>query len=688
MEKALKITANRVKVLRCSKLSQKSDRKYYELAVNAPLHRTFTYHYDGDKDLSPGLMVQAPFGSRKVNGVIIKSVPSSSVDFKTKGLVIAEDLADRISLSEPTLKWALWLSDYYFHPIGQVLNHFFPTLKKKTPKTTLSSSELEASLNLSDEQQTVFNKILAQLNSFNVHLVHGVTGSGKTEIYLQLINEVISRGQQALVLVPEISLTPQLEDRFKRRFGDSKVAVIHSQITPRNRTNAWYDILENKKPILIGARSALFSNFKDLGVIIVDEEHDSSFKQDEKLKYNGKDSAIMLAKLSGCPIVLGSATPSLESWNQAVDKKFELHTLKQRVFKQATPEIEILDLRTAKALPGHEYWYTTALHEKITQHLNNNHQVALFLNRRGVAQTIQCLDCGVKMDCPNCDISLTLHHKQDLLCHYCGYHEKKPARCPKCNSEKLLDLGLGTEKVERVLQELFPEKRIVRADRDSIENRADMEDFIKTVEDHEAHILIGTQMIAKGLDFPKLSFVGVILADVGLNIPDFRASERIFQLVTQVSGRAGRRKELKGEVLIQTFNPEHSVFKWVTESSFEGFAHEELTERQVFQYPPFARISCLRVQTPESDAGIQACRWVQHKIDALKKKHPEYSGIEILGPTPAPIQKIKNQYRHLFLLKTPHPMLSQKFFAQLTHTSDGLPAKTKLSLDVDPLNML
>lgn len=675
-------------MLECFNLNQSSTdkRKYYELAVNAPLNRTFTYHFDSEELLPSGLMVSAPFGSRKLNAVILKEVPKDNVDFTTKALELNPE-AQNI-LPYHLLEWSHWLSQYYVYPLGQVLNHFFPTLKKKDTLKGQTPSTLESPLTLTDEQSHVFSSISKDLHRFGVHLVHGITGSGKTEIYLQLIDKVIHEGKQALVLVPEISLTPQLEDRFKKRFGDNKVAVIHSQVTPRNKTNAWYDIHENKKSILIGARSALFSNFKSLGIIIVDEEHDSSFKQDEKLKYNGKDAAIMLAKYCDLPIVLGSATPSLESWSQALEGKFHLHSLHDRVFKQATPSIEILDLRSSKALPGQEFWYTEALHEKITKHLNNNHQVALFLNRRGVAQTIQCLDCGAKIDCPNCDISLTLHHKQDLLCHYCGYHEKKPTRCPECQSERVLDLGLGTEKVERVLQELFPEKKIVRADRDSIENRADMEEFIRAAEDHEAHILIGTQMIAKGLDFPKLAFVGVILADVGLNIPDFRASERVFQLITQVSGRAGRRKELDGEVLVQSFNPEHSIFKWAQENSFQGFAEEELSERQIFQYPPFSRISCLRVQTSQKDDGPKACQWVTQKMHALQQKQPEYQALEILGPTPAPIQKIKNQYRHLFLLKSARPLLAQKFFAQLTHSLDGLPAKTKLSLDVDPLNML
>lgn len=666
-------------------LGEFNTRRFYEVAVNAPLNKMFTYHFESTKPLPEGTMLKAPFGKQKLNAIILKEIPETEIE--TKSLILDDEIQN-VVLTKESLLWAKWLSEYYVHPIGQVLYHFFPPLKRKEQKEVLHQAKTENPLTLSAEQTEVFNKIKPQIGSFSAHLLQGVTGSGKTEIYLQLIDEVLSLGKQALVLVPEISLTPQLEDRFKKRFGEDKIAVIHSQITARKRTNAWYDILENKKPILIGARSALFSNFKNLGIIIVDEEHDSSFKQDEKLKYNGRDAAMMLAKLHQCPIILGSATPSLETWNLAKENKLQLHKLSKRVFEQAPPKVEILDLRSAKAVAGQEFWFTENLYEKISTHLNKGQQVALFLNRRGVAQTIQCFDCGHKMNCPNCDITLTLHHKKDLLCHYCGYFEKKPERCPECNSEKLLDLGLGTEKVEQVLKELFPEKVIVRADRDSIENRDDMEDLIKSVEANEAHILIGTQMIAKGLDFPNLSFVGIILADVGLNIPDFRSSERIFQLITQVSGRAGRRKDLEGEVLIQSFNPEHSVFKQALQGSFDHFAQEELIEREVFKYPPFSRISCLRVQSPSTLTTEEACRWVQQKAAILKSKYKEYEDVEILGPTPAPIQKIKNQYRHLFLLKSNKTLLVQKFFSQLTHTTNGLPAKTKLSLDVDPLNML
>ncbi len=706
-----------------------SEPQYYEIGVNAPIPKTFTYHFADDLEL--GTMVQAPFSGRKIQGVILKKLPEKP-DYKTKPLELIDELATTLNVN--ALKWAKWLSDYYSHPIGQVLSMFFPPLKYKQKKTeavpkkiatkknksklmdevpylegsesfndllnvidqtksdldlkSKKSDQLEVDLKFSKEQQIVFDNISTHLNAFNVHLIHGVTGSGKTEIYLQLIKKIISENKQALVLVPEISLTPQLEQRFKKRFGEDKVAVIHSQVSPRKRTESWYDISLENKPILIGARSALFSNFKNLGIVVLDEEHDSSFKQDEKFKYHGRDAATVLAQIWNCPIILGSATPSLETWNKAKTDKYLFHELKQRVFEQNPPEITLLNLKDAKPYKDQPFWYTEDLHFKIKEHLDKNQQVALFLNRRGIAQTIQCIDCGHQIKCPNCDITLTLHHHTDCVCHYCGYFEKIKTKCPDCSSDKLLALGLGTEKVEEVVQFNFPDKVIVRADRDTIDNRNEMQEFIDMVESERAQILIGTQMISKGLDFPKLSFVGVLLADVGLNIPDFRSNERVFQLISQVSGRAGRRKDLKGEVLIQTYNPEHSVFKHAIAHDYETFANEELEERQIFGYPPFSRLASLRVQSPDKMNVNLACQWVTQKSEQLKKSVKDYESLEILGPMPAPIQKIKNQFRNLFLIKSNQNLLIQKFYQQIMHSQEGLPAKTKISLDVDPINML
>lgn len=649
-------------------LQKKNSLSYYNVAINVPLNKLFTYHFQ--KTLVPGTLVRAPLGpkTRQVKGVVMEEVPAPS-DFKTKTLIPNPQKTNshpQVSLHPHLLTWAQWLSRYYCHPIGQILSLFHPPLP--APLKTLSSpsdpENLESDFSLSSEQRHVFEPIKNSLESFQVHLIHGVTGSGKTEIYLQLIREVLKKDLQVLVLVPEISLTPQLESRFKKRFGTLQMTTIHSQITPRKKTDAWYDIALNRKKILIGARSALFTNFSNLGLIVIDEEHDSSFKQDEQFKYHGKDAAIMLAQIWKCPIILGSATPSLESWHHTQKGKFVYHHISQKVFKQSFPQVTLVDLKSAPRFKDDYFWYSQALHEALCRHLNKNQQVALFLNQRGRAQSIQCMSCGHKIKCPHCDITLTQHGLRDLLCHYCGHFEKFKNFCPQCQSSQLMPLGLGTEKVEEVIQAHFPNSRIIRADRDTIGNRKDMEAFVEDVENERAQILIGTQMIAKGLDFPKLSFVGVLLADVGLNVPDFRSTERIFQLICQVSGRAGRRQGLQSEVIIQTFNPQHIVFQKALHHDYKGFAELEIQEREVFNYPPFTRIASLRVQGPQIASVEKACQWVLQKAQTLKSHSNAYDQIELLGPTPAPIHKIKNTYRNLFLLKSNFLGLIQNFFAK------------------------
>jgi primosomal protein N' (replication factor Y) len=461
---------------------------------------------------------------------------------------------------------------------------------------------------MTEEQHASFESI-SKFKTFSSHLVFGVTGSGKTEIYLRLLEKVLEEGKTGIVLVPEISLTPQLIQRFSRRFGD-KIAALHSQLTDRERTTQWWDIIEGRKRILVGARSALFCPIQNLGLIIVDEEHEPSYKQDEKLKYNGRDAAVMLAKQADCPIVLGSATPSLETWKNAVEKKYHLHTLKNRVANRSLPDMLVVDLREEKAseeaqkLKEEKYshlpfWMSPLLFEKMRSTLDDGYQAALFLNRRGVAQMVLCPACGHTRECPNCDINLTLHHHTHLVCHYCDYHESLKNKCPDCSEGHLEAMGLGTELLENDLAKLFPDKKIARADRDEIQTRTDLEDLILGMEEGTIDILVGTQMIAKGLDFPKLKLVGLVLADVGFNLPDFRATERSFQLITQMSGRSGRHVkpgESPGTVVIQTYNPEHESLVFAQKHDFEGFAQQELNNRSALSYPPVGKLLGFRLQ--------------------------------------------------------------------------------------------
>jgi primosomal protein N' (replication factor Y) (superfamily II helicase) len=678
------------------------------VAVDAPMPGALTYFAHPEKIVFRGDLVQVPLGKRHVLGFVLnahhKAAPidskSTAKEFVMKN--IAEVITDWPRLTDPYLKWLEWVSDYYLHPIGRVLQLTLPPLKKeikarksnRPPVIDLAGLEKRTIPELTGEQKKCFTDISSTEN-FNVHLIRGVTGSGKTEVYLRLFEKCLRENKKGLFLLPEISLTPQLVQRFAERFGD-QVAVIHSQLTDRERTNQWWDIAEHRKSILIGARSALFCPIENLGLIIVDEEHEASFKQDEKLKYNGRDSAIMLAQMMNCPIILGSATPSLESWNNAINGKYKLHQLNQRVHQQPLPEITVVDMRLEKenekrpaSLPS---WLSLNLFNKIQVTLDEGFQVALLLNRRGLSNMVFCQSCGYSAECPNCDIHLTLHAKHHLVCHYCDYHQNFTLQCPDCKEGELIPLGIGTEKLEADLKSLFPKKAVARADRDEITNRAELENLISQMEKREIDILIGTQMIAKGLDFPFLNLVGLVLADVGFNLPDFRTTERSFQLMTQMSGRSGRNFKNtghSGEVVIQTYNTEHDSLRFVINHDFISFAEFELQNRSALNYPPFHKIISLRINSTELATVKNVASTLAEKANFLKSKYPDQFGpIQILGPASAPLQKIKNVYRFHLLLKAPQSGILNTFASYLLKNQKWVPPKCKVMIDVDPMNLL
>ncbi|WP_374076280.1 primosomal protein N' [Bdellovibrio bacteriovorus] len=678
-----------------------SSSQLWRVAVDAPLPEALTYSFANS--LQRGQLVNVPLGRRKVKGLVLG--PTDKVpDFEVKSIdSIDEEYAP---LPEPFMKWLEWLAQYYIHPVGQVVQSAFPPLRKtdkqrqsKRPPV-IPQLESDSALDLTDEQRKCFEDIAKQ-SGFATHLLFGVTGSGKTEVYLRLLDKVLKEGKRGIVLVPEISLTPQLIQRFARRFGD-KIAALHSQLTDRERTNQWWDIVEGRKSILIGARSALFCPVEDLGLIIVDEEHEPSFKQDEKLKYNGRDAAVMMGKLMNCPVVLGSATPSLESWKNAQEGKYQLHTLRHRVANRSLPDIEVIDLRHQKSddeekkkiidkyshLP---FWLSPALYERMGEVLERGDQAALFLNRRGIAQMVVCPACGHTRECPNCDISLTLHAHSHLICHYCDYHENFKTKCPDCKEGELQAIGLGTELVETDLARLFPEKKIARADRDEIQSRADLEDLIANMESGEIDILVGTQMIAKGLDFPKLKLVGLVLADVGFNLPDFRATERSFQLITQMSGRSGRHVkegESPGLVIIQTFNVEHDSITFARNHDFEGFAQHELNIRSQLHYPPVGRLVSFRIQGTHLGKVEETAGLLARRAYALKSQFPQYNSIEILGPAEAPLSKLRGQFRFHLLIKTTQVSAANPFSRQLLGDQEWVPSGIKILIDIDPMSLL
>lgn len=675
----------------------------WRVAVNAPLPEALTYH--STEALQRGQLVKVPLGRQRQTTGVVLGPATEKPAFEIKSIHSRDEAYP--TLPDFFVRWLEWVAQYYFYPIGQVVQLAYPPLSKlekarasKRPPV-IPDLGSETPPDLTDEQKQTFESI-AGYDKFSTHLVFGVTGSGKTEIYLRLLDKVLKEGKRGLVLVPEISLTPQLIQRFARRFGPDKIAAMHSQLTDRERTNQWWDIVEGRKSILIGARSALFCPIDNLGLIIVDEEHEPSFKQEEKLKYNARDAAVMLGKMRDCPVILGSATPSLETWKNARENKYHLHYLKHRVANRALPEIEVVDLRRHKEenrdkkTPSKDevllpFWLSPQLYQQMQITLEQGSQCALFLNRRGVAQMIVCPACGHTRQCPNCDINLTLHAGSHLICHYCDYHENMKPLCPDCKEGELEAIGLGTELLEKDLQPLFPEMRIARADRDEIQSRTEMEELIGDMESGKIDILVGTQMIAKGLDFPKLKLVGLVLADVGFNLPDFRATERSFQLITQMSGRAGRHVapgESPGVVLIQTFNAEHESIVYARTHDYEGFAENELQTRSALNYPPVGKLVSFRIQGSSKGSALEAARLLARRAHSLKLQNQNYHAIEILGPAEAPLAKLRGQFRYHLLLKAPHASVANSFARQILGDEDWLPPRTKIIVDIDPMSLL
>lgn len=673
--------------------TERDSGEFWTVAINAPLRNTFSYQAPKDIQLQPGASVRVPFGAgnKLVTGLLLeKATTPPSQEFAIKTIVDMDP--ERPLLTAAQMKWLQWISDYYLHPLGQVYQLVFPSLTKESKRKSRKSAvvpetitKTAADFHPTAEQKQVLEQI--QIGSFQPYLLHGVTGSGKTEVYIEIIAQVLAKNQSALVLVPEISLTPQLIRRFAERFPD-EIAVLHSHLTNREKTEQWWQVVDKKKRLLIGARSALFCPIPDLGLVVVDEEHETSFKQEEQFKYNARDTAVVKAKMENCPIILGSATPSLESWQNVKTGKYQLLTMKERVSNRPLPIVQIINPHNEEEkLDGLPYWLSKTLYEKMRDNYEKGHQAALFLNRRGVAPTVLCNDCGFVYQCPNCDISLTLHGSHHLVCHYCNYHDRMSESCPDCKEGEPKSYGLGTEAVERDLFKLFPTANIFRADRDEISSREELEEMIQKMEANEIDFLVGTQMIAKGLDFKNLTLVGVVLADIAFNVPDFRANERSFQLCTQVSGRAGRH-ETPGEVVIQTYKPNHASLLAAQNHDYYQFADEELEHRELFHYPPFGKLTAIRISGMREHEVIQDGKMLAQYLTNLAQAHDSLKSARIMGPTPAPLARIKNRYRYHILIKSTDPQVVKHIGNSAFQFMREHFKKTKGQLDVDPYTLL
>ncbi|MFB1081163.1 primosomal protein N' [Jeotgalibacillus sp. JSM ZJ347] len=537
---------------------------------------------------------------------------------------------------------------------------------------------------LTDDQKKAITPILEKVHQYKqqTFLLHGVTGSGKTEIYLQTIDQVLKQDRQAIMLVPEISLTPQMVQRFKGRFGD-QVAVMHSGLSVGEKYDEWRRIHRGEVNVVVGARSAIFAPFKKLGVIIIDEEHETSYKQEDSPRYHARDVAIERSMRHGCPVILGSATPSLESFARAKKGNYQLLELEYRMNQQDLPEVKIIDMRE-ELREGNRSMFSRDLLLEIEKRIERKEQIVLFLNRRGYSSFIMCRDCGTVMQCPHCEVSLTYHrYKESMKCHYCGYEEHVPNTCPECESEHIRYFGTGTQKVEEELFKLMPHVKTIRMDVDTTSKKGSHEKLLDAFGRGEADILLGTQMIAKGLDFPNITLVGVLSADTMLHLPDFRASEKTFQLLTQVSGRAGRH-ELPGEVIIQTYTPEHFSIELAKTQNYEWFYQKEMMMRKAAQYPPFYYISLITLSHENVNKAAGVCNEI---ADILKNRLSSQS--IILGPVASPIARIQDKYRYQCIIKYKHePELKNLLKKILDQYSDTGKDAVSINIDVQPYIMM
>jgi primosomal protein N' (replication factor Y) len=712
-----------------------------QVALDTPLHRLFDYRLPARLGaVQPGSLVEVPFGRTVQIGVALGPQPDSTI-VATKLRDVIRVLDDRPALSPDILRLAQFCADYYHYPLGAILLATLPPrLRNATPfvpetpwlvlteaghvaepgararaqralldalrKAPQSRAELRAQKqgrhaaalvaagwaewqrqtavtgnspttaatpDATAEQQAALDKLLPVLTQFGVHLVHGVTGSGKTELYLRLIDAVLPAGRQALVLIPEIALTPQLEQHFRRRFPGRRIVTLHSGLNETTRAENW--LATPDSDILLGTRLAVFAPLPRLGLIVVDEEHDGSFKQQDGLRYSARDLAIARGKQADVPVVLGSATPSLESYAQALNGRYQLVELKTRAISAARlPDIELVDLKHIPVDNGLTHPALAAL----TETLSRGEQSLVFLNRRGYAPALYCPSCAWVSPCPRCSARLVLHRTSHRLkCHHCGFETRIPPECPSCGNPDLKALGQGTQRLEETLAALLPAARIRRIDRDTMRPRAWAE-LGAAVHGGEVDILVGTQMLAKGHDFPNMTLALILDTDGALYSPDFRATERLFAQLMQVAGRAGR-ADKPGRVLIQTAFPDHPLFRYLQRHDYPGYARELLAERRQLDLPPFTRQVLLRAEATTMDAALAF-------LQRAARLAPDDARVSMFGATPAPMARVANLERAQLLIQSANRLALQKFVRVWRPQFDSIkPRVARWSLDVDPL---
>lgn len=634
--------------------------KYVDIVVGLPVEGPFTYKIP-DKlvsYVSEGKRVWIPFGRRKIIGYVVEVKNNVSVD-DNKLKEIKEVIDDEPIINKELLKLTKQMAEYYFNTWGESIEAVIPPGLKKGKVKLVSRKKMETNLpdyNYTEEfclntsQKKAFNKIKEKINSqeHGVLLLHGITASGKTEVYLQAIKQARLKLKGCIVLVPEIALTPQTCERFTARFKDD-VAILHSRMLNSHRYAEWEKIKDGKASIVIGPRSAIFAPVKNLGLIVIDEEHEYSYKQEDIPRYHARETAIMRAEKANAVVILGSATPSLESYYNSKTGKYTLLELPERITKKQLPDVQIIDMRDEvpkqqKRSPV----FSLALENSLKEVLKKKEQAILFLNRKGFATFIHCIKCGYTEKCKRCSVALTYHSRENsLICHYCNYRKNVPEVCPVCNTSYIRKYGKGTEKVVSEIKKKFPYAKIARMDADTVLERGSYKKILDSFKRHEVDILVGTQMIAKGLDFPKVTLVGVVSADIGLNLPDFRASERTFSLLTQVAGRAGR-GEKHGKVIIQTYNPENYAVLTSKAHDYKSFYSKEIKIRRETDFPPFSHLAGITLKSGKEDKLEK----VSDELAEILQKSVKSGNVEILGPVPSCVSRIKGKYRYNIMLKS------------------------------------
>jgi primosomal protein N' (replication factor Y) len=654
------------------------------VALAVPLAKLFEYALPPDTPLQVGDRVVVPFGARQQIGVVLETpIESALPPERVKPIVAVRDDAPR--LSAEWLELMRFLSGYYQRPLGEtIVSALPPRLRsvKPLPRKALVAPH-EVSLprfvpthELRAEQQDAMQRIARSSGQFEAFLLHGVTGSGKTEVYLHLIAGVIERGGQALVLVPEISLTPQLEERFRHAFPEARLAVMHSGLEDIARTTAWLQAARGEAAIVLGTRLALLAPLPKLGLVVVDEEHDPSFKQQEGLRYSARDAAVYLARLAGCPVVLGTATPALETWHNWRSGRYQRLELSERASPGARlPAIRVVDMTSETVDSG----FTAALLSAIGRRRELGEQSLVFINRRGYAPVLACEACGWTAACTRCTARMVLHSVDRCLrCHHCGAQATVPRSCPTCGNVDLKPLGRGTQRIEEALQARFPGARVVRIDRDSARRRGELARTLEGVRRGEGDILVGTQLLAKGHDFPNLTLVGVLNADTALVSTDYRAAERLFAVLAQVAGRAGRR-ERPGEVLVQTRYPGHPLFAALARHDFASFAESQLEERRSAGFPPFVFEAALRAEATKLDTAMRFLRAAAALAEA-----PE--GVHVYDPVPNILTRRAGLERaQLVIQSRSRPALQAYLAAISARLFEQAPRDVRWHLDVDPI---